>query len=141
WPAWLEPPLFLLFRVAFAPLAFLVSMIVAFTTFGQTQQRLLPFLASRSIFGGSGWLDSEGRFHLAEKAETRRAVWLEAIADLSRPVFNNAHFIKFFYAFLPRWKELLAPRQRLQISLGDSNMCEEAEYLRVATTLLVLDAI
>jgi proteasome accessory factor A len=38
-------------------------------------------------------------------------------------------------------RELLPGRQRMQISLGDSNLCEEAEYLRVATTALVLDAI
>src|SRR5205807_3838417 len=87
------------------------------------------------------WLDAQGHFHLTEKAETRRAVWLETVPDFSRPVFSNAHFCKMVSTFWPRWRELLAPRQRLQISLGDSNLCEEAEYLRVATTALVLDAI
>ena len=35
----------------------------------------------------------------------------------------------------------LPARQRLQVALGDSNMCEPAEYLRIGTTLLVLDCI
>jgi proteasome accessory factor A len=141
WPAWLEEPLFFVLRLALTPFFLVVSAIVGLTNLRQTQQRLMTFLASRAVLGGSGWLDAEGRFHLAEKAETRRAVWLETIPDYSRPVFNNAHFCKMVSTFWPRWQELLSPRQRLQISLGDSNLCEEAEYLRVATTLLVLDAI
>ena len=62
-----------------------------------------------------------------------------------RPVFSIGHFFKslmFRVWSSPReLSRLLAPRQRLQICLGDSNMAEEAEYLRVATTMLVLDAI
>ena len=37
--------------------------------------------------------------------------------------------------------QLLQQRQRLQIGLGDSNMTETAEFLRVGTTALVLDVI
>jgi proteasome accessory factor A len=62
-----------------------------------------------------------------------------------RPIFSMGHFFKAVYAdswFAPReYFELFAQRQRLQIGVGDSNMCETAEYLRVGTTLLVLDAI
>lgn len=62
-----------------------------------------------------------------------------------RPIFSMGHFFKAVYAdswFAPReYFELFAERQRLQIGLGDSDMCETAEYLRVGTTLLVLDAI
>jgi proteasome accessory factor A len=36
---------------------------------------------------------------------------------------------------------LFRRRQRLQITIGDSNMAQFAEYLKVGTTLLVLDAI
>jgi proteasome accessory factor A len=36
---------------------------------------------------------------------------------------------------------LFHQRQRLQISVGDSNMAQVAEYLKIGTTLLVLDAI
>jgi proteasome accessory factor A len=141
WPAWMEEPFFLVLRVVLAPFFLLVTVLVALTNLHQTQRRLLPFLASRAVLGGSGWLDAQGKFHITEKAETRRAVWFETLPDWSRPVFNNAHFCKMVSTLWPRWKELLSPRQRLQISLGDSNLCEEAEYLRVATTLLVLDAI
>ena len=35
-----------------------------------------------------------------------------------------------------KFPSLLCRRQRLQISLADSNMCEEAEYLRFGTAML-----
>lgn len=141
WPAWVEAPLFFLLQAGLAPLFLLISGLVALTDLRQTQQRLLPFLASRALIGGSGWLDAQGHFHVTEKAETRRAIWLELLPDASRPVFSLSPFCKMISTFPPRWRELLAPRQRMQLSLGDSNRCEEAEYLRIATTALVLDAI
>jgi len=35
--------------------------------------------------------------------------------------------------------QLFAKRQRMQLGLSDSNMCQSAEYLKVGSTLLVLD--
>jgi proteasome accessory factor A len=141
WPDWLEAPLFVLMKLTVAPFFVLVSWLVGVTDLRRTQQRLVAFLASRAVLGGSGWLGPDGRFYLTEKAQTRRTLWTEVIPDQTRPVFSPAHFCKMAGPFRARWKELLAPRQRMQICLGDSNLCQEAEYLRVATTLLVIDAI
>jgi len=62
-----------------------------------------------------------------------------------RPIYSLGHFFKAVYAdawLAPQqYLRLFASRQRLQISLGDSNLADAAEYLRVGTTLLVLDAI
>lgn len=140
WPDWLEGPIFAVIKLLLVPFYLLLSGLMTVTDLRRTQRRMLAFLASRAVLGGSGWLDARGQFHLAEKAESRRFVWTEVIPDSSKPVFNLAHYCKMVFALPPRWKELLSPRQRLQISLGDSNLCEEAEYLRVGTTLLVLDA-
>ncbi len=141
WPDWLEGTLFVVMKLMVAPFFVLVSCLVGLTQLRKTQQKMLAFLASRALLGGSGWLAPDGRFHLTEKAQTRRTLWTEVIPDQTRPVFLAAHFCKMAGPFRPNWKELFAPRQRLQIALGDSNLCEEAEYLRVATTLLVIDAI
>jgi proteasome accessory factor A len=124
-----------------APVFLLISWLVGVTQMRQTQRRLLGFLASRALVGGSGWLSRDGRFHLTEKAQTRRTLWTSILLDHARPLFEVAHFFKMATPLKPRWAELMAARQRLQICLGDSNLCEEAEYLRVATTLLVIDAI
>jgi proteasome accessory factor A len=60
-------------------------------------------------------------------------------------MLSLGHFFKVVNAdpglVLGEYRRLLDSRQRLQIALGDSNMCETAEYLRVATTLPVLDCI
>jgi proteasome accessory factor A len=140
-PVWIEAVLTVFVVVALAPGYVLLAALLALMELRRTQERLLAFLASRAVLGGSGWLDAQGRFHLTEKASTRRTIWTEYLPDWSRPVFPSGHFFKMMAVFPPRWRDLLRGRQRLQISLGDSNLCEEAEYLRVATTLLVLDAI
>jgi proteasome accessory factor A len=62
-----------------------------------------------------------------------------------RPIFTFGHFFKTVYAdgwLSPlEYGRLFSGRQRLQIALGDSNLAETAEYLRIGATLLVLDAI
>jgi hypothetical protein len=66
------------------------------------------------------------------------------LVDTDRPVFCLGQFIKlcFFSLLQPhQYQQLMAERQRMQIALGDSNLCEEAEYLRIGATALVLEAI
>jgi proteasome accessory factor A len=62
-----------------------------------------------------------------------------------RPIFTMGHFFKAICAgswLSPRaFFRLFRRNQRLQIGLGDSNMAELAEFLRVGTTSLVLDVI
>jgi proteasome accessory factor A len=62
-----------------------------------------------------------------------------------RPIFTFGHFLKAAVVFAVfqdgGFRALMSPRQRLQISLGDSNMCEESEYLRIGATTLVIDTI
>src|SRR5205814_9011521 len=61
------------------------------------------------------------------------------------PMSSFGHLLKAFamgaFAASRKFRPLLEPRQRLLISLGDGNLCEGAEYLRIGTTALVLDAI
>jgi proteasome accessory factor A len=62
-----------------------------------------------------------------------------------RPIFNFGPQFKAltFFSVVPgrRFASLMSAGQRLQIALGDGNLCDEAEYLKIATTMLVLDAI
>jgi proteasome accessory factor A len=90
-------------------------------------------------------LDAEGRFHLADKAEAINCLIGYGGFASDRPMFSFGHFFKAMafqaWASPGDYVALFQPRQRLQICLGDSNMCEEAEYLRVGVTMLLLDAI
>ncbi|HUG68054.1 MAG TPA: proteasome accessory factor PafA2 family protein [Pirellulaceae bacterium] len=144
-PVWLESSLQLVTRIITAPLALALYGLLQVTAFRPARTALVPFLISRPIFAGAGMVDADGKFRIADKAPAINCVvgYGGMIGD--RPIFSMGHFFKAVYAdswFAPReYFELFAARQRLQISLGDSNMCETAEYLRVSTTLLVLDAI
>ena len=144
-PVWLEWSLQIITRILTAPMALALYTLLRATAFRQTRQRLVPFLITRQIFAGAGMLDSDGEFQLSDKAPAINCLVGYGGMVGDRPVFSMGHFFKAVYAdswFAPReYFELFSPRQRLQIGIGDSNMCETAEYLRISTTLLVLDAI
>ncbi|MBC8350588.1 MAG: proteasome accessory factor PafA2 family protein [Planctomycetes bacterium] len=144
-PVWLETSLQLATRILTAPLALGLYALLRLTTFRNARKRLVPFLISRPIFAGAGMIDADGKFHISDKAPAINCIVGYGGMVGDRPIFSMGHFFKAVYAdswFAPReYFELFAERQRLQIGLGDSNMCETAEYLRVSTTLLVIDAI
>src|SRR5262245_31444300 len=144
-PAWLEAILSMVARVVTAPLAFCLFGVLWFTAFVRIRRQLTPFLISRATIAGSGMVDERGRFWLADKATAMNC--LTGFGGLlgDRPIYCLGHFFKAIYAdawLAPQqYARLFRRRQRLQIALGDSNLADVAEYLRVATTLLVLDVI
>lgn len=144
-PAWLEWLMLWVARIISAPLAIGLILLARVSAFREIRRELLALLVSRSVIAGSGMVDRKGNFHLADKAPAVNCVVGFGGYLWDRPVFNFGHFFKAVSL-----ESLLAPgdyfgllrrRQRLQIGLGDSNMAETAEFLRVGTTLLVLDAI
>lgn len=144
-PVWLEAILSWVARVLTAPLALGLFAVLWVTAFVRIRRELTPFLISRPIISGSGMIDDQGNFHLADKAPAMNC--LTGFGGLlgDRPIYCLGHFFKAVYAdawLAPRqYARLFGARQRLQISLGDSNLCDTAEYLRIGTTLLVLDVI
>ena len=144
-PVWLESTLQVLTRLLTAPLALALYLLLSLAAFRKQRAKLVPFLITRTIFTGAGLVDSNGRFQLADKAPAINCLLGFCGMFFDRPLFSMGHFFKEIYAeswFSPRnYFSLMSPNQRLQIALGDSNMCETAEYLRIGTTLLVLDAI
>ncbi len=144
-PLWIEMFFLQLTRIVTAPLALGLWTLGHAAAFAPQRRNLIPFLASRAVIGGAGMLDGEGRFHLADKAEAINCCIGYGGFLNDRPLFSFGHFFKAmaFQAWAsPRdYLALFKRRQRLQICLGDSNMCEEAEYLRVGITLLLLDVI
>jgi hypothetical protein len=91
------------------------------------RRQLLPFLASRAVIGGAGMIDHQGRFHLADKAEAMNCLIGFGGFLNDRPVFSFGHLFKAMafqaWASVGEYLSLFKPRQRLQICLGDSNMC------------------
>jgi proteasome accessory factor A len=117
---------------------------VRFTAFRHVRERLLPFLVTRTIISGPGMVCPDGRFVLSPRAAGLRSLCGVTAAGW-RSVFYFCQILKGINEFLlgdwPSFARLFRRRQRLQITIGDSNMAQVAEYLKVGTTLLVLDAI
>lgn len=144
-PAWLEAMLSVVARVLTAPLAVALFAVLWLTAFVRIRRELTPLLLTRPIIAGSGMLDEDGHFLLSDKATGMNC--LTGFGGLlgDRPIYCLGHFFKAVYAdawLAPQqYLRLFGRRQRLQIAVGDSNLAEAAEYLRVGTTLLVLDVI
>jgi len=90
-------------------------------------------------------LAEDGRFLLADKGPAMNGILgfggffhgrpIILLGDFYKRLVNDAIFAPHDYL------DLFGGRQRLQIGIGDSNMCETAQWLRVGTTMLVLDCI
>ncbi|WP_254510335.1 proteasome accessory factor PafA2 family protein [Anatilimnocola floriformis] len=144
-PRWLEAFLSFLTRVLTFPLAaILYGLLVAFA-FRKLRRQLTPFLISRPIMVGAGMIDDDGQFHLADKAPAMNCLTGYGGLLGDRPIYSFGHFFKVAHAdswWNPaEYLQLFSGKQRLQIAIGDSNRAEVAEYLRIGTTLLVIDAI
>lgn len=144
-PVWLESCLLWMTRIVTVPLAASLWLLAAATAFRRTRRDLVPFLVSRCVISGAGMIDDQGRYLLADKAPAINCLLGLGGFIKDRPLFSVGHFFKALCAeswLSPRdYFELFGDRQRLQICLGDSNMAEVAEFLRVGTTALVLDVI
>ncbi len=144
-PVWMETVSLAVTRVVYAPLAICLSALIWLTAFRRTRRQLVPFLVSRCVVAGAGLLDAEGHFHLADKAPAINCLLGLGGFWRDRPVFTCGHFFKALCVdtwFAPSdLRHLWRARQRLQVGLGDSNMCETAEFLRIGTTALMLDVI
>jgi proteasome accessory factor A len=144
-PVWLETTLQFGTRLVTAPLALVLYLLIQATGFCRVRRQLLPFLISRPVIAGAGMIDRDGNFYIADKGPSINCVTGFGGMVYDRPIYSMGHFFKAVYAdswFSPRnYLTLFAQRQRLQLAIGDSNMCDTAEYLRVGTTMLVLDAI
>jgi proteasome accessory factor A len=126
------------------PVMFLIDQFVRLAAFRRQRRRMLAFLVSRPVITGAGTVDAGGRFGLSPRAGAVGTLCGSA-AECSRPMFYFGYLWKGVLNLMAGdwegYKRLFWPRQRLQIASGDSNMAQVAEYLKVGTTLLVLEAI
>jgi proteasome accessory factor A len=113
---------------------------VGLLAFRRVRRRLLAFLVSRTILCGPGMVRPDGRFVLSARADATRST-CGVTAAAWRSVFYFCHVVKAAATPGGAIAGLFRRRQRLQITVGDSNMAQHAEFLKMGTTLLVLDVI
>jgi Pup amidohydrolase len=131
---WLE-------RAIWEPIVVGFLLLFRAVAFRRVRRALLPFLVTRPIFTGAGTLDRD-RFVLSEKALAARRLCRVSIGP-TLAIFDAGNLCKHLTSLshleLARYLSLFRRKQRLQLGLSDSNMAQCAEYLKVATTSLVID--
>jgi len=105
------------------------------TPFDQIVQSLLPFFATRQIYGGAGKVGEERGAKAGIYQISQRSEFFEVIASIDtmhkRPLVNTRDEP---HADPERYR-------RLHVIVGDSNMSEFATALKVGATALVVDLI
>lgn len=126
------------------PAQFTGATFLRYTAFRRLRRHLLPFLITRTIIAGPGMVCADGRFILSPRAAGLRSLcgltaagWRSVFYFCQIPKGFNDILLGDFLSFA----RLFHRRQRLQLTIGDANMAQFAEYLKIGTTLLVLDAI
>ncbi len=143
-PTWLEVCVPNVIRLVTAPFAAGLYLLVNWCAGRRIRVGLTPFLVTRPLIGGAG-LAGEAEFRLSDKADAMNCQLGYNGMIFDRPLYSIGHLFKPVvfsnWSSLREFLRLFQSKQRLQICVGDSNMAEEAEYLRIATTMLVLDAL
>src|SRR3989344_2974318 len=110
--------------------SYLVFGIEDFSTRGFLDS-LAPFLASRQIIDGSGFVDDCGNMHLSQRAK-----FIFTLAGSN--TLNSRSIINL------RKEDLTGTRtdlRRLHLVVGDANLMETAIFLKIGSTSLVLSMI
>ena len=120
-----------------------LSVLLRLFAFRRVWQKTVAFLVSRPVLSGSGSVEPDGRFVLSEKAPVIKRKMRFSISPNDRAIFDTGNLMKLALAaahfhILPLLS-LFRGRQRLQLGLADSSMLEDAEFLKMGTTALVID--
>lgn len=144
-PAWMLGWMIRTLRLIHLPSVMVLRFVGNHVAFRPQRKYLTALLVSRIALTSTGELDADGRFRLSAKA-----MFVDRVADIGgfngeRPIFVYGHWLsqlcaKSFFS-LASAKALMARKQRLQIGLSDSNLCDLAEYVKVGSVALVLDMI
>lgn len=134
--------------VVSAPLVFPFVTLLRATAFRPFRREAMAFLVTRPIFTGAGTTHPLGEaagFTLSEKATVTRRPIRATPLPVDRAILDTGNLLK--RAMQPAtlnvrpYLRLFGRRQRLQLGLSDSNMAQVAEYLKIGTTMLVLDMV
>jgi proteasome accessory factor A len=121
------------------------STLLSLVAYRPVRRHATAFLISRPVVSGAGTLDAAGRFLLSEKGPAIRRSMRFSISPADRAIFDTGNLMKPVLAaahlhFAPMLG-LFRRKQRLQLGLADSNMLQEAEFVKAGATALVLDMI
>lgn len=141
---WWERGTLILISVLLTPVFLVSNLYFRHLAFRRQRKALLAFLVTRQVFAGAGYVLPNGNLVLSARVQAIGSL-ISSASEASRPVFLFGHVLKatsfLILGNTSRYRSLFQQRQRLQIAVGDSNMAQTAEYLKIGTTQLVLAAI
>ena len=118
-------------------------LVVKLFAFRKIRRSAMAFFVSRAAFSGAGSVEEDGRFSLSEKGAAINTILRLSMSSSERPIFDTGNLMRPAFAaahfHLDPVASLFACKQRLQLGLADSSMLEEAEFLKMGTTALVID--
>lgn len=111
--------------------------------FRRVRKATMAFFVSRPVLTGCGVLHPDGSFTLSEKAPDVVHTMRLDMRQARRAVLDTGNLLKPPQTLIALgfrdFAKAFRRRQRLQVGLGDSNVATIAEYLKIATTGLVVD--
>lgn len=132
-------------RILHSPLAFILWANIYCFALRSQRRHLTAFLASRCIVDGAGYLDKENRFWVSARAATVNSVIGFGSYGRSCPLLRCDSWLRGLCVgplwSLGNYTKLFQARQRVEIAIGDSGMCEQSQYVRLGATALVLDLV
>lgn len=127
------------------PFITLFSFLLHGLAFRKMRRELTPFLVTRAVYSGGGTVEEDGVLLLSEKGPSIRRLMRLSISPDDRAIFDTGNLMKpllaAVYFHLRPLAGLFRSRVRMQLGLADSNVLEEAEFLKMGTTALVVDMI
>jgi Pup amidohydrolase len=104
--------------------------------FRALREHMTAFLATRAVYAGAGAVAFDGGplLRISQRAPFIDEISRICVDGRRRPIFETRDL------FFRPWSALCR-RRRLQLMLGDANLCEWALLLRIGATCLVIEAI
>ena len=93
-----------------------------------TWKQLIPFLVTRTILCGSGWINPSGEFEISQRASQITCAFSEG-TTYNRGVINLRHEP---HAMVPGW-------ERMHVIVGDAGMSEVSTLLRLGIMSLMVE--
>jgi hypothetical protein len=120
------------------------SLLARFLAFGGLIRHLTPFLMTRQIFTGTGTLNfRKGAYELSQRASLTSTLGKIVIFGGHKTVYDLKGFLfnrsGFFHINAPL--TLFKSKKKLAVTVGDSNMADDSNLLKLGTTTLILEMI
>ena len=117
------------------PAVLFYSAVVSRLAFRALTRALTPFLVSRQIFAGSGWLDLEqGVYEIAQRPALTRSLQTIVMFGRRKTIFD-------LKGLLYEPLSLFRPTKRFTIAVGDSNLSDVPFLARVGATALLIEMV